>query len=153
MNIIRWEPLPSLLGLRGGRDRFFEESFGPPMWRFHHNGGSVPLDVYTTENEMVVTATLPGMKPEEVDINIEGELLTIKGELKADEGPATGDYLYHERRHGAFSRSLTLPSGLRTDQAEAVFENGILTLTIPKAEELKPRKIEVKAKKLIESKK
>ncbi len=153
MNIIRWEPSPRLFGLRQGMDRFLEESFGSPMWRFQHDGSSVPLDVYTTENEMVVTATLPGMTPEEVDINIEGELLTIKGELKSEERPTTGEYLYHERRHGAFSRSLTLPTGLRPDQAEAVFENGVLTLTIPKAEELKPRKIEVKAKKLIETKK
>jgi HSP20 family protein len=89
---------------------------------------------------------LPGLKPEDVSIDITGETLTIKGESKAEQEIKKEDYLYQERRYGAYSRSVVLPSGLKTDKAEATMEDGILTLTIPKVEEVKPKKISVKAK-------
>jgi HSP20 family protein len=134
-------------------DRFFEDSFGPPVWGAFRDGHTIPLDVYQTEDALVVKATLPGLKPEEVEITIEGDSLSIRGEVKAEEEKKMGEYLYHERHHGTFSRALVLPSGLRTDKAEATFENGVLTLTIPKAEEIKPKRISIKAKELVEGKK
>jgi HSP20 family protein len=94
----------------------------------------------------VVKAALPGLMPEDVSINITGETLAIKGESKAEQEIKKEDYLYKERRYGAFSRSVVLPSGLKTDKAEATMEDGILTLTIPKVEEVKPKKVSVKAK-------
>lgn len=91
-------------------------------------------------------AALPGLKPEDVSIDITGETLTIKGESKAEQEVKEKDYLYQERRYGAFSRSVVLPSGLKSDKAEATMEDGVLTLTMPKAEEVKPKAIKVKAK-------
>ena len=91
-------------------------------------------------------ATLPGLKPEDVSIDITGETLTIKGESKAEQEVKEKDYLYQERRYSAFSRSVVLPSGLKSDKSEAMIEDGVLTLTILKTEEVKPKIISVKAK-------
>jgi HSP20 family protein len=104
----------------------------------------LPLDVYTTPEEIVIVASLPGLTPEEVDITIDGDRLTIQGELRP---PLENvDYLFQERLYGPFSRTLTLNVPIDEDEAEAVFENGVLTLTLPKAEESKPKSIEVKRK-------
>jgi len=129
-------------------DKLFEDNFVRPSRALAALGEvAVPaLDVYQTPNEVVVKAALPGLKPEDVSIDITGETLTIKGETKAEQEIEKEDYLYQERRYGAFSRSVALPSGLKPDNAEATMEDGVLTLTIPKAEEVKPKAIKVKAK-------
>jgi HSP20 family protein len=93
------------------------------------------------------------LKPGDIDINISGDVLTIKGETKAEKEVKQEDYLYQEWRYGGFTRSVTLPGGLRSDKTEANLENGVLTVTIPKAEEVKPKVIKVKAKEAIEGKK
>ena len=155
MAITRWQPFAELVSLRQAMDRLFEDSFVSPtrlLTALAPDVG-VPVDVYGTENEVVVRAALPGVKPEEVDISITGDTLTIKGETKAEEETKRENYLYRERRYGAFYRMVTLPSGLNTDQAEATFDNGVLTLTIPKSERVKPKVIKVKAKGVIEGKK
>jgi len=104
----------------------------------------LPVDVYTTPEEIVILASLPGLTPDEVEIMIDGDRLTIRGELRR---PLENvDYLFQERIYGPFSRSLTLNVPVSTDQAEAVFDNGVLTLTLPKAEESRPKTIEVKRK-------
>lgn len=154
MNIVRWEPFVGLPGLRSALDGLFEDVSSSPdfvtLWGEHIH--RFPLDVYETDNEMVLKASLPGLKPEEVDISLSGDILTIKGETREEKEVKEEDYLRRERHYGAFSRSMSLPSGLNTDKIEAVFENGILTLTIPKAEEVKPRSIKVKAQGTIEEK-
>lgn len=127
-------------------DRLFEDSFVRP-WRLlglWDNGYAFPADMYHTPEAVVIKASLPGVKPEEVDITISEGTLTIKGEHKAEEETKQEDYLYQERRYGSFCRSFTLPSHLHTEKAEAIFEQGVLTLTIPKAEEVKPKQIKVK---------
>lgn len=105
---------------------------------------ALPVDVYSTENELVVEASVPGLEPADVEITIEGETLTIKGERRA---PLENvDYHIQERRYGLFARSLTLNLPVESEGAEAVFEKGVLTLTIPKAEEARPKIIKVKSK-------
>lgn len=148
MAIERWQPFSELMSLRQAMDKLFEDSFVRPSRALAAIGeATVPaLDVYQTPDEVVVKATLPGSKPEDVSIDITGEMLTIKGETKAEQEINREDYLYQERRYGVFSRSVVLPSGLKTDKAEATMEDGVLTLTIPKAEEVKPKAIKVKAK-------
>ena len=148
MAIERWQPLSELMSLRQAMDRLFEDSFvRPPRGLVTLGEIAAPaLDVYQTSNEVVVKAALPGLKPEDVNIDITSETLTIRGESKAEQEIKKEDYLYKERRYGSFSRSVVLPSGLKTDKAEATMENGILTLMIPKLEEVKPKKISVKAK-------
>jgi HSP20 family protein len=148
MAIERWQPFSELMSLRQAMDKLFEDSFVRPSRGVAALGevAAPALDVYQTPTEIVVKAALPGLKPEEVSIDITGETLTIKGESKAEQEIKKEDYLYQERRYGAYSRSVVLPSGLKTDKAEATMEDGILTLTIPKVEEVKPKKISVKAK-------
>ena len=155
MSMMRWQPFTELMSLRQAMDKLFEDSFVTP-WRVLSTFApsiAPPIDMYHTANDVVVKAALLGIKPEEVDITITGDNLTIRGETKAEEEVKREDYLYQERRYGAFSRSVTLPGGLDTDKAEANFDNGILTLTIPKSEQVKPKSIKVKAKGIIEGKK
>jgi len=104
------------------------------------------LEVYQTPGEIVVKATLSGVKSEDISIDITSDTLTIKGENKAEQEVKREDYLYQERRYGTFSRSVVLRSGLKSDKTEATMEDGVLILTIPKAEEVKPKAIKVKAK-------
>jgi len=129
-------------------DRLFEDSFVRPSRALAALGevAAPALDVYQTPNEVVVKAALPGLKPEDISIDITGETLTIRGEHKAEQEIKKEDYLYQERRYGAFSRSMVLPSGLKPDKAKAKMEDGFLTLTIPKTEGVKPKAIKVKAK-------
>jgi HSP20 family protein len=102
--------------------------------------------MYETDDDVVVKTAVPGIKSEEIDVSITGDVLTIKGETKAEEKVEKANYVRQERRYGAFSRSLSLPSTVVADKATAEFENGVLTLTLPKAEEVKPKTIPVKAK-------
>jgi HSP20 family protein len=148
MAIERWHPFTDLISLRQAMDRLFEDSFVRPSRALEAFGevATPALDVYQTPSEIVVKAALPGLKPEDVSIDITGETLTIKGEHKAEHDIKKEDYLYQERRYGVFSRSVILPSGLKPDKAEATMDDGVLTLTIPKAEEIKPKAIKVKAK-------
>jgi HSP20 family protein len=98
----------------------------------------------------VVKAAVPGVKPEEVDVSIIGDILTIKGEHKEEKEVKEDNYFRKERRYGTFSRSVQIPVPVKTDKAEAVFDNGVLTLTLPKAEAVKPKQIKVKPKAVIE---
>ena len=144
-SLIRWEPFRESLSLRDWMERALEESWGRPMPGL--NGFAVPaMDLYQDDNEVVVKATLPGVKPEDLHISVTGDILTIRGEAKEDTSPNGFSYHVRERRFGSFSRSLALPTAVLPEKAQAEFENGILTLTLPKAEEVKPKTITVKAK-------
>ncbi len=155
MNLIRWQPFSDVVTLRQAMDRLFDDSFVRPA-RFaglFGEGAEKPIDMYQTDEEVVVKASVPGVKPEQVDVTITGDTLTIKGETKTEEEVKKENYFRKERSYGAFSRSILLPSSLQTDKAEASFENGVLTLTIPKAEESKPKQIKIKPQGVIEGKK
>jgi len=152
MTMQRWEPFKEMVTLRNAMDKLFEDSFvRPTSWIFDEGRGTVALDMYQTANDVVVKASLPGFKPEEVDISITGDTLTLKGEHKEEKETKEEDYFYRERRYGSFSRTVTIPAGIKSDKAEATFENGVLTLTLPKAEEAKPKQIKIKAKPMIEA--
>jgi HSP20 family protein len=107
---------------------------------------SLAVDMYETDEAVVVKSAIPGIDPDDLNISITGDTLTIKGETKAEEKIEEENYICRERCYGAFSRSMTVPVPIVADEAEADFENGILTLTLPKAEEVKPKAIEIKAK-------
>ena len=146
MTIVRRpSPFGELLSLRSAMDRLFEDSFvRPRTWASILDGGpGLPLDVTTTADEIRVEASLPGFKPEDVEITVEGGTLTISGQTKDERKESAGDYLLQEIRRGSFTRSVALPAGLEADKASATFENGILTLRIPKAEQIKPRQIRI----------
>src|SRR5919106_4953855 len=147
-NITRYDPLGEMVTLRQAMDRLFEDSFVSPLtWRTIGGNGdaaSAPMDVHQTPDEIIVTASLPGIKPEDVEITMTGQTLTLKGAFKADEEIDRGQYLYRERRFGSFNRTLQLPVRVEGDRAEASFEDGVLTLRIPKSEDVKPRQIQIK---------
>jgi HSP20 family protein len=137
-------PFGEILSLRSAMDRMFDETCWPPMWVARGlDEWQLPLDVQTTPDALVIKAALPGVKPEDVDITIDGNTLTISGKL--DEGLEQDEqgYLVREIRRGSFTRSVALSSDLKTADAKADFDNGIVTLAIPKAEQAKPRHIRI----------
>jgi HSP20 family protein len=147
-NITRYDPLGEMVSLRSAMDRLFEDSFVSPLsWRTISGGDTItPLvDVHETPEEIVVTAALPGMKADDVEITMTGQQLSLSGEFKADEEIKREQYLYRERRFGSFSRTIALPVRVQGERADASFTDGVLTLRIPKAEEVKPRQIRINA--------
>jgi HSP20 family protein len=142
----RPSPFGELVSLRQAMDRLFEDSFvrsrGPFSGAFA-DGAALPLDVSTTPDALIVEAALPGARPDDVDITVEDGTLTIRATTAGERQETEGDYLVREIRRGEFSRSISLPSGLEADRAEASFENGVLSLRIPKAEQVKPRQIRI----------
>lgn len=146
-NLSRWEPVREMMTLREAMDRLFDDAFTRPLSGRDGWAMSTPaIDMYQTDNEVVVKASIPGIKPQEMQINITGDVLTLKGETKQEEERKERAWHIREQRAGSFERSVALPTAVKTDQAEAVFENGILTITLPKADEVKPRTINIKAK-------
>ncbi len=143
-HIVRWEPMRDFFAMREMMDRVFDDLVSQ---QYGSREASAPaVDMYQTEDSVVVKATLPGIKPEDLQISITGDVLTIRGESKQEEEADNATYHLHERRYGSFSRSIPLPSQVVSDRANAEFEHGVLTLTLPKAEEVKPKTITVKAK-------
>jgi len=138
------------LSLREAMDRLFEESFLRPGFLGANDSaaGLMPLDMYETQDEVVVKAAIPGVKPEDIEVTVTGDLLTIKGEFKSenDERDEKRNYHRQERRYGSFSRQVALPTSVNSDACQADFENGVLTLTLPKAEEAKVKKVQITRK-------
>lgn len=145
-SIIRWEPAREIMTLREAMDRLFDDAFTRPL-NLSGNTWSVPaVDMYQTDNEVVVKAALPGIKADEVQILVTGDLLTLKGEVKQENEAKEKAYHIREQRWGSFERSIALPTQVVADKAKADFENGVLTITLPKAEEVKPKTISIKTK-------
>jgi HSP20 family protein len=144
--LTRWNPARDMAALRDEMDRVFADSVlgPPPLWNL--SGEEVHLDVYEEGNNLVVKASVPAVKPEELNVQIENDILTISGETKRDEEHKEQDYYLRERRYGRFSRSLELPRAVNAEQADAVFANGVLTLTLPKADEARGKQIKIKTK-------
>lgn len=143
MAIERWDPFREAISLRDAMDSLLQESFIRPATLQGHGGATLPLDVSETEDEFVVRASVPGMKPDDVQITVRGDTLTIRGESKAEEEKKGSHWHLRERRYGAFQRSVTLGTPVESDKARARYEHGVLTLTLPKAEQAKPRQIKV----------
>ena len=148
-NLTRWEPEREMLTLREAMDRLFDDAFTRPFARMRDGGStwsSLTVDMYETNNDVVVKAALPGIKADEVQINVNGDVLTIKGEMKHEDEKKDKSWHIREHRWGAFERSIRLPTGVIADKAKADFDNGILMITVPKSEEVKPKTITVKTK-------
>jgi len=143
MTIIRRSgPFGDLVSLRQAMDRLFEESFvSPRNWATEDQ--LVPMDVYASDDEVKIQAILPGVKPEDLDITVEASTLTITGDTTQSNADTDSSLVLQEIRRGRFMRTLSLPAGLEPDKATATFEDGVLTLRIPKAEALKPRQIKI----------
>ena len=144
-NLIRWEPAREMMSLRDAMDRLFDDAFTHPLSL--RDGWSAPaIDMFQTDDEIVVKAALPGITADEVQINVTGEVLTLKGEVNQKQEMEEKSWHIREQRFDSFERAIALPTDVVADKAKADFENGILTITLPKAEEVKPKSITVKAK-------
>ncbi len=148
MPIVRWTPARELLSMRDQMDRLMDELVSP-AYRPARAGwegaiASIPMDVYQTDKEYVVKATLPGVKADDLDVSIVGETLTIKATTQQEKDVKDESWLLKETQYSAFSRSVTLPSEVQADKVDANLEGGILTLRIPKAEAMQPKSIKVR---------
>ena len=167
--IVRWEPFRDLAEMRGTVDRLFYRGLRRPRLvdltevrgtvdRLFYQGlrrprfitwqaaeRFLPVDVYETDDDVVVEASLPGLKPEEVQVSVTGDRLSIKGESKSEDEEQEHDYYRKERRYGSYERSLTLPVEVDADKAKATFENGELSLRLPKIAAEKAKTIEITA--------
>ena len=147
MRVVRWNPNRHFVSRRHAMERLFKESRVRPSqaaWeeREQSRAWRLPIDVYSTGEEIVIQAAVPGIAPEDVEITIEGDSLTIQGELPSQLDNVK--HLFQERPIGKFVRVLNLNIPVDADKSEATFANGLLTLNIPKAEEIRPRQIKVK---------
>ncbi len=137
-----------VVSLRDAMDRLFNESFVSGQSRANGEGRTpFPLDVFATENELTVLAAVPGMDPEQLDISIDKGQVTLKGEVPdvaTSEEAREATWYLHELPRGAFQRTLSVPFEIDSDRAEATFDNGMLRLTLPKAEAARPKQIKVR---------
>src|SRR4051812_19338186 len=144
MAIERWDPFREAVSLRDAMNSLLQESFIRPGSMPAQEGvATLPLDIGETEDEYVIKASLPGVKPEDVQIPVLGDTLTIRGEGKSEQEKKGHAWHLRERRFGCFQRSVALASPVNADQARAHYDHGVLTLTLPKAEQAKPRQIKI----------
>jgi HSP20 family protein len=142
---VRIDPFRDLMTFRTAMDRLFDETFAPPAGSFP--GLAAPaIDLYQTADEVVIKASLPGVDPKEIHISVTGDALSLRGELKEERDSEGAQYHVKERRFGGFTRSMALPTAVVADKANARSEHGVLTLRLPKAEEIKPKTITVRAR-------
>ncbi|MBX3086556.1 MAG: Hsp20/alpha crystallin family protein [Anaerolineae bacterium] len=139
-NVVRWNPVRDMIQMREAMDRAFSDS---QYGREFRSTWNLPIDAYATSDAIVLKADIPGLKPEDIQITLEGDTLTIRGEFKND--AEEKNHLIRERVTGKFERTLTVSTPIDPAKVEATFENGVLTLTLPKAEAVKPRQITIKA--------
>jgi HSP20 family protein len=138
-----------MMTLREAMDRLFNDAFTRPFSLMREGGASwsaPPVDMYQNDHEVVVKAALPGIKADEVQIQVNGDILTIRGETKHEQEQKNQSWHIRERGWGSFERSITLPTSVVADRAKADFENGVLTITLPKSEQAKPKTITIHAK-------
>jgi HSP20 family protein len=140
--VVRFDPFRDITTLRDEMNRLFNRAVG------EGSGGSAwtpAVDIFETGNAIVLKAELPGLRTEDIDIEVDDNVLTLRGERRFEEKVDEGRYYRLERAYGHFQRSLTLPQGVKADEISAAFENGLLTVRVPKADEVQPRKIAVAA--------
>ena len=142
--ITPWRPLGELRNLRREMDRLWEEFFGPREVATSETSWVPAVDISETKDAVIVKAEVPGMEPKDIDISLSGDILTIKGEKRQQTEEKDENFHRIETRYGAFSRSIRIPVPVDADRIEAKYEKGVLKVTLPKREEVKPKRIEVK---------
>ena len=147
MSIVKWDPFKDLVNLRDTMNRMFSES-GPPRrgWDedFTTSSWAPRVDIFEKGDNIVMKAELPGISKEDIDINVENNILTLKGERKREKEVEEENFYRIERYHGTFSRSFTLPRTVDPEKIDAKYRDGVLELTLPRAEEAKQKKIQIK---------
>ena len=142
-NLIRWDPMQDMTSLRDAMNELFAESFVRPG---RLAGTYQPaMDLYETEDEYVVKVAAPGLKPDNFEITLEQNVLTIRGHTEAEEEKEDARYHIREQRYGEFMRTIQFPAPVDADRVQANLSNGILTIQVPKSESAKPKRITVQA--------
>ena len=139
-NLLRWDPLRELNNLRDNMNRILEEGLLASV-----GATAIPVDMYETDTEVIIeTGPFPGVRPENIEVSITGNVLTLKGTLEKDIDKTEGAaYIRKERRMGDFSRSVTIPRSIKAEKATANYKSGLLIITIPKAEDARPKVINI----------
>lgn len=153
--LVKWDPFGSirrrgnvfneLSGIQQEMNRLFDEFFGESRQELAEGTWLPAVDVSETGAEIVVKAELPGMSKDDIELNLQDNVLTLKGEKKQEKNEEKENYHRVERSYGSFSRSFTLPAGVDQENVQANFKDGVLMITLPKAEEAKKKKIEIAA--------
>ena len=148
MTIARFDPMSDFVSLRQAMDRLFEDSIiRPSVWTGLSAGQiAVPVDLWETNDAYHLRADLPGIAPDDIDINVTSDTVALTGESKMSQDVTNDGWLRQERRVGKFQRAFTLPVQIDPDKVQATFTHGVLELTLPKADQVKPRTIKVTAK-------
>jgi HSP20 family protein len=155
-NLVRWDSFEETIRLNQEMDQILKQWFNlPTLWS--RNGSEsttrefpLAVDVMESENDYTVIASIPGLNPDDVEVTLTNNVLTIRGEVKPVQALNQGQMRLQERLYGRFVRSLTFPASVQDDQIEATYENGTLTLHVPKSEQAKPKRIAVKPQQVIE---
>ncbi len=144
-NITRWSPFPEMTAMQKAMDRFFGENWRPFFEEGGWNMNALALDMTEDDNAFTVTTELPGVQPENIQVKLDGDLLTIEGEIPEHVTEKKAERsLMKERRYGRFSRTVRLPQSVDESKVDATFDNGVLKLVLPKSEEAQPKRITVK---------
>jgi|SRR5947209_3999518 len=144
MGLERWDPFREMMTLRDAMDRLLQQGvMRPGQLLSSMRPDAIPLDVVERDDAFVVKAALPGVKPEDVEVVVQGERLTIRADCQGDEEQPGDNWLMREQRYGRCQRSVTLPSAVSSERAEAKVEHGVLTLRLPKVQEARPHRISV----------
>jgi HSP20 family protein len=142
--IRRPTPLVELVSFRDAMERLFDDRLFRPMWIGNGERKAAPaLDLYTTPEAVIAKVALPGVKPEDVDVTVGDDLVRISGAFREEKETSDAGYVQKELSQGTFSRSFSLPTAIKADAAKAEFKDGLLTLTLPKTEEVKPTHVKV----------
>ncbi len=144
VRVTRWDPLRDMITMRQAVDRMLDEAFARGTETRGTGAWLLPMDAYITDEAIVIRADVPGIKPEEIEITLEGDTLAIRGEIRREED-SQRKYVLLERPTGKFERTLNINTPIDHEGVEASFKDGVLTLTLPKAEAVKPRQITVKS--------
>lgn len=149
MAIVRWEPFRDLVSSQREFDRLFKEAFNPFFGEsdLSTRTWAPPVDIYENENDIVLKAELPGVDPKDVEVRVEDNTLYLKGERKFEKEVKEESYHRVERSYGSFARSFSLPSSINAEKVKAEYKDGLLTLTLPKREEAKPKTIKIDVSK------
>jgi HSP20 family protein len=146
MGVMRWDPFRDLLSIQDEMNQVFRRAIGQGGQSEASEGRlwAPAIDISERKDAYIVTAEVPGVRPEDLDVSLEDGVLTIKGERRFSQESSEQQWHRVERRYGAFRRTITLPTRTKADEIEASFENGLLEVVVPKAEEARPRKIQIR---------
>ncbi len=149
MGIVRWDPFHGLVSLQERMNRLFEQTWDRSRGEREGMAAGTwapAVDIYETPDSIVLQAELPGLSKDDIDIQVRDNVLTLKGERRSEKEVKEGNYLRVERAYGGFQRAFTLPAAVQADKIRAVFKDGVLDVSIPKAEEAKPKQIKIEVK-------